>query len=129
MKITTPYAKEAQFMPHAILLALVSALLLGCAEDRGQKSEIEIEQEWPTTCDGAISKLTAELPHLEKQKLSAMKKDDLILLHLGFGLGIRNEFGLWGGNFALIESCTGSPQSHPDEVSGIIIERLWASLQ
>ena len=81
------------------------------------------------TCDGATAKLANELPPSEKARLAAMKKDDLILLHHGFGTGIRNEFGLWGGNFALIESCSGSPDTHPDDVSMIIIERLWARLQ
>jgi len=45
------------------------------------------------------------------------------------GTGIRNEFGLWGGNFAFIKSCSGKRNAHPDHVSMIIIERLWDSLQ
>jgi hypothetical protein len=62
------------------------------------------EPDWPATCDGAIARLTTNLPTSEKEKLAAMARDDLINLHFGFGMGIRNEFGLWGGNLALIES-------------------------
>ena len=116
-------------MPRAVLLALGFALLVGCTENVGERAETANEQGWPLTCDGAIAKLSTELPQSEQADLAAMKRDDLILLHHGFGTGIRNEFGLWGGNFALIESCSGSRETHPDDVSMIIIERLWVKLQ
>tara|TARA_R110002033_G_scaffold81286_1_gene132089 strand:- start:99 stop:392 length:294 start_codon:yes stop_codon:yes gene_type:complete len=93
------------------------------------ESQQEKQAGWPVTCDSAVAKLAAQLPQSDKEELAAMKRGDLILLHHGFGTGIRNEFGLWGGNFALIKSCSGRRNAHPDDVSMIIIERLWDSLQ
>ncbi len=43
-------------------------------------------------------------------------------------MGIRNAYGLWAGNKALLESC-GSANIHPDECSMTIIEAVWDRLQ
>lgn len=114
-------------MPRAIILVVALGLLVGCFARAEQSTEIE--QDWPTSCDDAIAKLSSETPRSEQIKLAAMERDDLILVHHGFGTRIRNEFGLWDGNFALIESCSGSPDTHPDDVSMTIVELLWARLQ
>lgn len=116
-------------MWRAISLTLTLELLAGCSAGAQSSQGLEATKDWPATCDDAVARLSDDLPQSEKVNLAAMSKDDLILLHHGFGTGIRNEFGLWGGNFALIESCTGSPSAHPDDVSVIIIERFWESLQ
>lgn len=116
-------------MLRAVSFALAIGLLSGCLATTHSKQEPVDATEWPATCDDAISRLSTELPQSEKAKLAAMARDELIQLHLGFGMGIRNEFGLWVGNFALIESCSGSPATHPDDVSMTIIERLWDDLQ
>ena len=89
----------------------------------------EPEPDWPKTCDAAVQWLLDELPEAERDNLASTKSEDLILLHFGLGRGIRNNFGLWGGNLALIEDCSGDPAKHPDDVSMIIIERLWLALQ
>lgn len=47
-------------------------------------------------------------------------------LHFTLGLAIRNEFGLWGGNSALMKSCG---VNHPDDCSAIIIEQLWRHIR
>ena len=116
-------------MRRAVSLISLVVLLVACTANAQLKEERGGVAEWPTTCDGAVAKLSTELSQSEKEDLAATARDDLILLHHGFGTGIRNEFGLWGGNLALIESCSGSPNSHPDDVSIIIVERLWGSLQ
>lgn len=118
-------------MRYSLGLVLMLGILTGCAESNAQV--IGPEQvgqiDWPTTCDSAVARLTTQLPESEEESLAAMKRSDLILLHYGFGTVIRNEFGLWGGNLALIKSCSGKRNVHPDDVSMIIIERLWDSLQ
>ena len=118
-------------MRISLVLILMLGTLAGCADSDAQvvKAEQEAQMDWPTTCESAVARLTAQLPQSEKENLAAMKRDDLILLHHGFGTGIRNEFGLWGGNLALAQSCSGKRNVHPDDVSMIIIERLWDSLQ
>ncbi|HSM41657.1 MAG TPA: DUF6794 domain-containing protein [Afifellaceae bacterium] len=85
--------------------------------------------QWPEACEEAVDWLLRDLPAESRANLAAYKKDELILLHHGFGTGIRNEFGLWGGNTSLIQSCSGNSDSQPDAVSTIIIERAWAKLQ
>ena len=59
--------------------------------------------------DGPLNLLTGRAPSLA--------------CHLGWGgLGIRNGFGLWRGNVALLESCR---VSHPDSCSSAIIAGVW----
>jgi hypothetical protein len=47
-------------------------------------------------------------------------------LHFGLGVRIREDFGLWRGNRALLLSC-GSLD--PDDASMAIIRALWARLR
>jgi hypothetical protein len=61
-----------------------------------------------------------------------MSENDLIHLHFGLGMGIRNDFGLWTGNEALIESCrikAGKDDLHIDDTSSVIIKALWERLK
>jgi hypothetical protein len=59
-------------------------------------------------------------------------REALIGYHFGWGLGIRNELGLWGWNDALLASCAAaSPGAtpEPDPVSQVIITKVWEQLQ
>ncbi len=66
-----------------------------------------------------------ELPEKEKREVRAMKKNELIKLHMGLGLYIRNFYGLRRGNHALMRA-TG--KSDPDDASMVIIQALWRRL-
>ena len=79
----------------------------------------------PQTIEQAVGVLLEQLPAGEKHKIAAMLRDDLINLHFGLGTSIRNDFGLWSGNTALLES-TGN--SHPDDAAMAIIAALWHRL-
>ncbi len=63
-----------------------------------------------------------------KQKIKGTKKEDLIKYHFGWGMGIRNSYGLWKGNTELLKSC-GGEDIHPDSCSMVIINRVWDLLQ
>jgi len=72
----------------------------------------------------------------DKAVLRKDKPDDLIKYHFGWGMGIRNEFGLWGGNFPLALDCNaqfGDPSDkqelHPDYISMIIMKQVWMAVQ
>lgn len=80
----------------------------------------------PTTLDEAVERLVRELSDEDMVRVRDTPQDDLILFHHGWGTEIRNSFGLWVGNKALLESC-GS--GHPDDVSMVIIEAVWRRLQ
>jgi hypothetical protein len=47
-------------------------------------------------------------------------------LYRPFGTGIRNEFGLWGGNQQLRDSCG---NDNPEGCSVVIFNRLWESVR
>ncbi len=84
---------------------------------------------WPTSVDEAVDRLLADMQDEDTAALRAMSEDDLIDLHFGLGMYIRNAFGLWQGNKALLASCAeaegGSGFIDPDDASGVIIEALW----
>ncbi len=85
------------------------------------------EQNWPETINEAVLTIISELSEANKILIKNFEQERLIKLHHGFGTGIRNDFGLWKGNKALIESACGKP-CHPDTASMAIIEALWRKL-
>jgi hypothetical protein len=78
---------------------------------------------WPRTADEAVARLYRRLSPRERRMLAA--PDDAIDW-FGFGLGVRDEFGLWAGNDALIASCQigGGIGPAADLASGVILHRL-----
>lgn len=82
---------------------------------------------WPVTCDAAAARAIEKLGPAGVQRLRSLSKDELIILHDTLGLNIRNGFGLWGGNDALLDSCSreAGGTRDPDAVSMVIITRAW----
>jgi hypothetical protein len=62
----------------------------------------------------------------DKRRVRETKKEDLISFHLGWGTGIRNDFGLWRGNTNLLADCH---TTVPEDASMVIIEAVWKKLQ
>jgi hypothetical protein len=85
------------------------------------------EQDWPGTINEAVLVIISELSEADKNLIMNFKQERLIKFHHGFGTGIRNDFGLWKGNKAFIESACGKP-CHPDTASMAIIEAVWRKL-
>ena len=92
---------------------------------------------WPKTVEQAVEVLLAVLSEDEKLKIAQMEKEDLIDLHFGLGMGIRNEFGLWAGNKYLLKDVAKQEglkeenweNIHPDDASTLIIYELWKKLK
>ncbi len=82
----------------------------------------------PQSVEEAVDTLIRVLPTESLDEITAMAEDDIIRMHHGLGLYIRNGFGLWSGNHPLLESC-GDRNMHPDNASGVILEALWSRLQ
>lgn len=82
--------------------------------------------DWPVSVEQAVGVLLALLPEDEKAKIAVISQDDLISLHFGLGIWIRNNFGLWAINSALLSA---SGEHNPDDAAGVIIEALWRRLQ
>jgi hypothetical protein len=83
-------------------------------------------KQWPETIADAIRVLDAVLPDSAKDEIRAIALEDLHVLHQGLGTFIRNEFGLWAGNDALI---TTTLEIDPDLASMTIIREFWDHLQ
>jgi len=80
----------------------------------------------PETVTEAVGRLLVVLSDDQKAEIAAMQKDELISLHFGLGMEIRNAFGLHDLGSKLLADC-GTP--NPDDGAGVIIKKLWEQLQ
>ncbi|MBA3066421.1 hypothetical protein FP828_08020 [bacterium] len=80
----------------------------------------------PETVDEAVSQILDGMSADDKKSLKNTQKKDLIKFHFGWGMGIRNGFGLWNPDSPLLKSMG---EVHPDDASGVIIEAVWKKLQ
>lgn len=88
------------------------------------------QKQWPATIDEAAGVVIAALPEAEAAKIAGMPESDLIHLHFGLGMWIRNNLGLWQGNDALMQALRErEPGIHPDDASMLIIEQVWRRLR
>lgn len=121
-----------------LLLPLVLTLQVGCAaassEDIDESSvgaaaarseQPMMAENWPATVAAAAADILAALTEKDIEKLRETPKDDLILFHHGWGTGIRNQYGLWKGNTALLRDACGGEECHPDDASMVIVEAVW----
>lgn len=98
----------------------------------GNNDTRDKSRDWPQTVDEAVERILQGMSDADKQLLRSTPKDDLIQFHFGWGMGIRNNFGLWGGNASLMRSCaaaSGQAFMHPDDASMVIIEAVWRWLR
>jgi hypothetical protein len=114
-----------------LIFILAASLFLGgvgChSMPRSTNAELQAKHpEWPSTVNDAVTRLLSELSEKDKEAIKVTKRDDLIKYHFNLGLWIRNNFGLWNGNYSLLTDCH---SKHPDGASGVIIEALWQKLQ
>jgi hypothetical protein len=81
---------------------------------------------WPRTLQEAVDRLALTLSQAEKDDIATMPKGDLIDLHFGLDVRIREDFGLWRGNQVLMNACG---FLNADDASMAIIRVLWARLR
>ena len=82
---------------------------------------------YPKTIDEATERLLSEISLDLVLLLAATADDELSYLHLSLGTYIRNEFGLWAGNEALLNSCQSVADKESidaDEAATIILKAL-----
>jgi len=77
----------------------------------------------PKTVNDAVDLLMRILTDEQKNEIAALQEDDLIDLHFGLGLAIRNAFGLHDPNSKLLADCG---TKHPDDGAGVVIKQLWS---
>ena len=84
------------------------------------------EVELPATVDAAVRLLQGLVPDAEQARIANMTEDELVNLHFGLGMWIRNNLGLWQGNAALLDA---AGEAHADEASGAILRAFWIALR
>ena len=75
--------------------------------------------EKPKTIESAAKLIISEMSEKDRKIIKETSPDQLIMYHHGWGTGIRNDLGLWGGNKELLEDCG---NTHPDNCS--ILEEM-----
>jgi hypothetical protein len=82
----------------------------------------------PKTVDEAVQVLkTKWLQPKDREWILRNTKDEVqSRLYMGFGTGVRNQFGLWGDNQPLHDSCG---TKDPEGCSVVILDRLWESVR
>jgi hypothetical protein len=85
-----------------------------------------LHPEWPRTVDEAVTRILSVMSDADKEYIRNTSKDRLVTYHHGWGMGIRNSFGLCQGNDALMADCRAV---FPDGASMVIIEAVWQRLQ
>lgn len=89
-------------------------------------------RQWPSTIEEALSLLERLLPDERLEELASLPGDALAQLHMGLGAFVREAFGLWEGNDALLcarAPAPGEPPLHPDDAAMLILTRLWLALK
>ena len=79
-----------------------------------------------TTVHDVVQDILKTLSDKGKATIKNTPKRELSNFHHGWGTGIRNQYGLWRGNEALLKD-TG--RWHPDNASMVIMEAVWDALQ
>ena len=76
---------------------------------------------FPHSLSETVAILSAELGEPERSVVAGTLEQDLSRFHDGLGTYIRNHFGLWGPNLALVAACK---VDHPDDASAVILRAL-----
>jgi hypothetical protein len=80
---------------------------------------------WPKNLDEAVKTCFLTMTNQEKLLLEHTPEENLIMIHFGWAVNMRNEFGMWQGNEDLIESCG---VANPDDASMVIVREVWKRL-
>ncbi|MEM6736903.1 MAG: DUF6794 domain-containing protein [Bacteroidota bacterium] len=94
---------------------------------RAYKSEIDGVYV-PQNLDEALAVLDTSFSEFEKDKIRTMNEDDFLGdYHMGTGLWIRNNWGLWSGS-RLKRYFDRKGIKHPDDMSGLILTSWFRSI-
>jgi hypothetical protein len=104
---------------RTLVILLLSTV--GCtAPPAGQTAKL------PATVQEAVESIVSRMSPEDQGRLRKTRREDLINDLHSWGRGIRNEFQLWGGNKALLDSCG---TDSPERASMAIMEAVWDRVQ
>lgn len=108
------------------VVVLVSATL--ASQSGRQSGKLQPPANPPRTVDEAV--VTLKTKSLKPKDLDWIlrnpQEEVVTTLYRPFGTGVRNEFGLWGSNQELRDSCG---TNDPEGCSVVILRRLWESVR
>jgi len=110
----------------------IALLTLALAASPSLAADPSPKESWPSTVDEAVDRLLSDFPADDVDWMRRSPKDEVVSqLYMGYGTGVRNEFGLWGGNDALRGSCRKyDPEGGGAEgCSVVIIKAMWDKVQ
>lgn len=122
--------KKASKFPVIFLLVLIVGLSSACRSSKFKYDlSTEIEGVYiPIDLEDSFNQLNKLLSPEDIDTIKSKKsEDDLVDLHFGLGLWMRNNWGLWRGS-RLNKYFNDLGIYHPDDISGIILDSYWRRL-
>src|SRR5438477_12205812 len=118
-------------MKRVLIVAGLFVLLIalaGAQSDNQKTSDNQPLPKVPKTVDEAVLILKTKWlsPKDLDWILRSPQRQAVGTLYRPFGTGVRNQFGLWGGNQELRASCG---TDDPEGCSMVIFNRLWQSVR
>jgi len=100
---------------------ILFAFLFGCAQQSNELARDPFLRPY-------VEQLKKSTPADTLRAITAMAESELILLHHGYGTGIRNRWIHGGRDPELVSFFRARGINHPDDMSMTIIEALWHEL-
>lgn len=137
LNVAGPRASEDPQIYSDVVIILDKVVRIFADEQRKPVMEIQHSVKGkpsipPRTVEDAVFRLIGELSLKDKTTIANMAEDELTTLQFTLGSYIGNEFGIWSGNRALLQSCekvSGDNYLHPDYAPPVIIRELWKRLR
>jgi hypothetical protein len=92
----------------------------------------DFQDRYPQTVGDAVTRLKYALPLKDRTLMANMQLDELDRLRSGLGEFIKQNFGLYAGNTALLQSCADRGALRrpiPEEACAVILRALWEDLK
>jgi hypothetical protein len=126
------YGHTQKVLEAAFYLGFVKAGLHPHNSTLQTVADHDPQMDLPHNVDEAIARLTDTLELKDRARIANMQPEELDHLRTGLGDYIKQKFGLYSGNTALLQSCAelgGLNRPLPDEACAVILRALWKELK
>jgi Circularly permutated YpsA SLOG family/Domain of unknown function (DUF6794) len=126
------YVQVKKILETAFYLEFVKTGLHPNIPPAERMAEPAASGDLPRSVEEAIERLKEALPLKDRTIMANLQPDEVDHLKAGLGDYIKQNFGLYTGNTALLESCAQHGhlnQPLPDEACAVILRALWKDLQ
>ena len=116
---------------YVVLLFVTALMFSGCVKTEQPEINDSVDKEEgiyvPKDLDDCFIQLKTLLKPEDIERMKNGTEDDMSLYHMGLGTGLRNDWGLWGDS-RLAKWFNAQGITHPDDMSGIILDSFWRHL-